>query len=62
MFLSVCLIAPSESQGLKLTAHSGGSSLIALKNENGGRLATPRSLTVEIQAIGRGITSSVDSL
>ena len=61
MFFSVCLIVPSERR-LKLTMHSGGSSEITLKNENGAQFATPFSFQVEIQAIGRGITSPISSL
>ena len=46
MFFSVCLSAPSERR-LKLRMHSGGSSEMALKKENGAQLATPFSLQVE---------------
>jgi len=44
------------------TTHSGGSSLNTLKKENGAQFATPFALRVEIQAIGRGITSPMSSL
>ena len=40
----------------------GGTSEKTLKNENGAQLLTPVSLTVEIQAIGRGMTRPVSSL
>src|SRR5258706_5262888 len=42
--------------------HSGGSSEITLKKENGAQLATPFSLKVEPQPIGRGMTSPIRSL
>ena len=61
MFFRVCFISPSERQ-LKLRMQSGGSSEITLKKENGAQLATPFSLQVETQAIGRGITSPMSSL
>jgi hypothetical protein len=61
MFFRVCLMVPSERQ-LKLRMQSGGSSEITLKNENGAQLATPFSLQVETQAIGRGITRPMSSL
>ena len=61
MFFSVCFIAPSE-RGLKLRMQSGGASEITLKNENGAQLATPLSLQVDTQAIGRGITRPMSSL
>ena len=54
-------MVPSERQ-LKLRMQSGGSSEITLKNENGAQLATPFSLKVETQAIGRGITRPMRSL
>ena len=41
---------------------SGGSSENTLKKENGAQLATPFSLQVEIQAIGRGMTRPMRSL
>jgi hypothetical protein len=62
MFLSECLVAPSLARGLMPTTQTGGSSLNTLKNENGAQLAIPFSLRVEIQAIGRGITSPISSL
>ena len=61
MFFSVCLSSPSERQ-LKLMMHSGGSYEITLKKENGAQLASPFSLKVETQAIGRGITRPMSSL
>ena len=62
MFFSECLMAPSLARGLMPTTQSGGSSLKTLKNENGAQFATPFALRVEIQAIGRGITSPISSL
>jgi hypothetical protein len=41
---------------------SGGSSEMTLKKENGAQLATPFSLQVDTQAIGRGITRPMSSL
>src|SRR5471030_1787611 len=61
MFFSVCLVCPSE-RTLKLVTHSGGSSDSTLKNEKGAQLLTPASLTVEIHAIGRGMTRPMRSL
>ena len=61
MFFSECFIAPSLL-GLMPITQSGGSSEKTLKNENGAQLATPFSLHVEIQAIGRGITRPMRSL
>ena len=42
--------------------HSGGSSEMQLKKENGAQLATPFSFQVETQPIGRGMTRPISSL
>ena len=61
MFLRVSLAVPS-SRVPKLMITIGGTWLMTLKKEKGAQLATPFSLNVETNAIGRGTTRPTRSL
>jgi hypothetical protein len=54
--LSVCFSLPS-ALGMIVSEIIGGATHTTVKNENGARLATPRTLTVDAQPIGRGTTA-----
>jgi len=58
--LSVCLSVPS---GLRAMVNEiiGGTTQTTVKNQNGARLLTPLSLTVDAHPIGRGTTAPVRS-